>query len=94
MRKIKLTEKESKVWDKTILQRAANKVYSKKYNNKSNIVQLWTTGKLKSTYLSCASAINLECFSSHDVTDAEACKAELEARGYTIHEGTPTITKE
>ena len=94
MRKIKLTEKESKVWDKTILQRAANKVYSKKYNNKSSLVQLWTTGKLKSTYLSCASAINLECFSSHDVTDAEACKAELEARGYTIHEGTPTITKE
>jgi hypothetical protein len=67
---------------------------SKKYNNKSNIVQLWTTQKLKSTYRSCTSAINLECFSSHDVTDAEACRAELEARGYVNHEGTPTKTKE
>ena len=94
MRKIKLTEKENKVWDKTILQRAVNKVYGKKHNNESSLVQQWTTQKLKSTYLSCMSAINSDCFASHDVADAEACKAELEARGYTIHEGTHTITKE
>ena len=94
MRKIKLTEKEKKVWDRKILQRAANNVYGKKYNNKSSLVQLWTTKKLKSTYISCMSALNSGCFAVHDVTDAEACRAELEARGYVIHEGTPTITKE
>ena len=80
MKKIKLTEKD--------------KVYGKKYNNKSSLVQQWTTQKLKSTYISCMSAVNSDCFASHDITVALSCQDELEARGYTIHSGTPTITKE
>lgn len=57
----------------------------KKYNNKSNLIQLWTTAQLKRTTKSLHESIyKLECFSSHDLRDYDACIQELQVRGYRI----------
>jgi hypothetical protein len=68
---------------------------AKKYNNDSSLVQEWTTQKLKKTARSLHRAVyQVECFSTGDLRDYEACVAELEARGYTIKESRNiTITK-
>jgi hypothetical protein len=56
-------------------------------NNNSSLVQDWTTQKLKKTAESLHSSIyQSECFSSHDLLEYEAVSAELERRGYEIHE--------
>jgi hypothetical protein len=58
---------------------------SKKYNNKSNLVQLWTTAQLKRTVKSLHCSIyQAECFSAHDLRDYDACVQELQSRGYRI----------
>lgn len=55
-------------------------------NNKSSLVQEWTTAKLKKTAISLYSSIyQVECFSSGDIRDYEAVVAELGNRGYEVH---------
>jgi hypothetical protein len=60
---------------------------SKKYNNKSNFVQQWTTQKLKKEAAGLHGIIyQLETFATHDLLDYEAVVAELERRGYDVSE--------
>lgn len=55
-------------------------------NNKSSLVQEWTTAKLKKTATSLYGSIyQAECFSSHDIHDYEAVVSELGDRGYEVH---------
>jgi hypothetical protein len=59
----------------------------KKYDDESSLVENWTTKKLKSTATSCHDIVyKVECFSTHDLLELEACLAELEKRGYSIKE--------
>jgi hypothetical protein len=68
---------------------------SKKYNNKSEHLEHWTTQKLKKTATGAfCSIFQLDCFSTHDLLLYDACAAELEKRGYSISENKSlSITK-
>ena len=58
---------------------------SKKYNNKSSLVQQWTTPYLKKITKGLHDVIyKLECFATHDLREYDACIQELQNRGYRI----------
>jgi hypothetical protein len=53
-----------------------------------NNLTTWPVKKLKTLALSLHSSIyQTKCFSSHDLRDYEAVKAELEAREFEFQEG-------
>ena len=60
-----------------------------------NDLTTWPVKKLQSLATSLHSSIyQVECFSSHDLLDYEAVKAELESRGYELQESKSlSITK-